>query len=95
MKKLIVKAISAACIFNTVLVSVSAQASSAGKNKPNVIVIYADNQRGQLARANLFWVLNYPVSIRPASPGLIAWTIFPFLVYQLNLKATVYGGTPW
>ena len=37
-------------------------------------------------------IIAQPEPVESAGPGLMAWTIFPFLIYQCNLKATVYAG---
>ncbi len=35
-----------------------------------------------------------PVPVELADSGLLAWVIFPFLFYQCNLRATIYGTHP-
>ena len=34
-----------------------------------------------------------PVPVESVGPSLIAWVASPFLIYQWNLRVTVYGGS--
>ena len=34
-----------------------------------------------------------PVPVELVGPGLLAWSIFPFLIYRCDLRATVYGSS--
>jgi len=52
-------------------------------------VLAGDNWLGQTFSG--WWIKL--ISDQSAGPSLLAWTIFPFLIYLWNLRATVYGGS--
>ena len=38
-------------------------------------------------------IIGQPVPVESDGPNLLAWTIFLFINYRWNLRATVYGGS--
>ncbi len=38
-------------------------------------------------------LIDQPVPVESDGPSLLTWAIFPFHIYQWNLRPTVYGGS--
>jgi hypothetical protein len=50
-----------------------------------------DSEKPQITRR--YALIGQSVPDESGGPGLLAWTLFLFLIYRWNLRPTVYGGS--